>query len=65
MKRVLLACLFLCGCAAKHVSTVDIPKSCFHVNITSFTKPCEEIRGRPGFVTCDKVRAKVDCVKVR
>lgn len=49
----------------KRAATVEIPKQCFHVNITSFTKPCEDIPGQPGFVMCNGVKAKVDCVKAR
>ncbi len=60
---LLLACLILCGCSAKHVITVPMG-TCGHVNIRSFTQPCSSIPGKPGFMSCDKVLVKVDCVKV-
>lgn len=60
---VLVACLVLCGCAAKHALGTPIPAHCMTVQIKDFTKPCQTLKD--GDLMCNGVRVHVECVAVR
>lgn len=63
MKRILVACLLLSGCAAKHAPKVVIPLNCLKIQVTDFSKPCEEIDS--SHVRCDGVIVHIFCTATK
>lgn len=59
---LMLAGLFA-GCSAQHVVRTVVPAGCQVATIKSFTKPCQDTKD--GYMMCDRVRVKVNCVAAR